>query len=148
MRKNGRPPSWHDKQSRWRRSALPVLPRAALSGATSQVKRDVSRPRAEPLPVRHRGDARGNHGAPLHDRVHLPTYLLRSDRPPCIIRPKEKNVRPWSKMGYLSGEYCSRRPSPSPTWGSRFVGAPEVGPWVSEQKPLGKTPSGATRVLT
>ena len=31
--------------------------------------------RAEPLPVRHRGDARGNHGSPLHDRVHLPTYL-------------------------------------------------------------------------
>ena len=30
---------------------------------------------AEPLPVRHRGDARGNQGAPLHDRVHLPTYL-------------------------------------------------------------------------
>ena len=28
-----------------------------------------------PLPIRHRGDARGNHGAPLHDRVHLPTYL-------------------------------------------------------------------------
>ena len=25
--------------------------------------------------VRHRGDARENHGAPLHDRVHLPTYL-------------------------------------------------------------------------
>ena len=24
------PPSWHDKQSRWRRSALPVLPGAAL----------------------------------------------------------------------------------------------------------------------
>ena len=31
--------------------------------------------RAEPLPVRHRGDARGNQGAPLHDRVHLPTYI-------------------------------------------------------------------------
>ena len=30
---------------------------------------------AEPLPVRHSGKASGNHGAPLHDRVHLPTYL-------------------------------------------------------------------------
>ena len=36
--------------------------------------------------------------------------------------------------------YCSRRPRPSPMWGSRFVGAREVGPWVGEQKPLGKFP--------
>ena len=35
--------------------------------------------------------------------------------------------------------YCSRRPRPSPMWGSRFVGAREVGPWVGEQKPLGKS---------
>ena len=35
---------------------------------------------------------------------------------------------------------CSRRPRPSPMWGSRFVGARAVGPWVVEQKPLGKTP--------
>ena len=27
-------------------------------------------------------------------------------------------------------------------WGSRFVGARAVGPWVGEQKPLGKTPVG------
>ena len=38
--------------------------------------------------------------------------------------------------------YCSRRPRPSPMWGSRFVGAREVGPWVGEQKPLGKNPLG------
>ena len=38
--------------------------------------------------------------------------------------------------------YCSRRPRPSPMWGSRFVGARAVGPWVGEQKPLGKTPPG------
>ena len=78
MRKHGGPRSRHDKQSRWRRSALPLLPGAALLGATSQVQRDVSRlpSRAEPLPIRHRGDTRGNHGAPLHDRVHLTTYLL------------------------------------------------------------------------
>ena len=37
VRKHGGPPSRHDKQSRWRRSALPVLPGAALLGATSHV---------------------------------------------------------------------------------------------------------------
>ena len=42
--------------------------------------------------------------------------------------------------------YCSRRPRPSPVWGSRFVGARAVGPWVGERKPLGKTPCGATPV--
>ena len=36
--------------------------------------------------------------------------------------------------------YCSRRPRPSPMWGSCFLGARAVGPWVGEQKPLGKTP--------
>ena len=36
--------------------------------------------------------------------------------------------------------YCSRRPRPSPLWGSRFVGARAVGPWVGEQKPPGKSP--------
>ena len=36
--------------------------------------------------------------------------------------------------------YCPRRPRPSPTWGSRFVGARAVGPWVGEPKPLRKTP--------
>ena len=36
--------------------------------------------------------------------------------------------------------YCSRRPHPSPMWGSRFVGARAVGPWVGEQKPLVKSP--------
>ena len=29
--------------------------------------------------MRHRGDARGNRGAPLHDQVHLPTYLEAED---------------------------------------------------------------------
>ena len=37
-------------------------------------------------------------------------------------------------------EYCSRRPRPSPMWGSRFVGERAVGPGVGEQKPLGKSP--------
>ena len=35
---------------------------------------------------------------------------------------------------------CSRRPRPSPVWGSCFVGARAVGPRVGERKPLGKTP--------
>ena len=35
---------------------------------------------------------------------------------------------------------CSQQPRPSPMWGSRFVGACAGGPWVDEQKPLGKTP--------
>ena len=36
--------------------------------------------------------------------------------------------------------YCLRRPRPSPMLESRFVGARAVGPWLGEQKPLGKTP--------
>ena len=36
--------------------------------------------------------------------------------------------------------YCSRRPRPSPMQVGPFVGAREVGPWVGEQKPLGKSP--------
>ena len=42
--------------------------------------------------------------------------------------------------------YCSRQPRPFPMWGSRFVVAREVGLWVREQKPLGKTLLAATPV--
>ena len=45
-----------------------------------------------------------------------------------------------SNMGYPTGQTRSRRPRPSPMWGSRIVGARAVGPWVGEQKPLRKTP--------
>ena len=72
------PPPGVTSTSRWRRSALPMIPGAALLGATSQVYRDVTRrpsSSAEPLPVRHSCNASGNHGAPLHDRVHPATYL-------------------------------------------------------------------------
>ena len=82
MRKHGGTPSGETSTPRWRRSALPVLPGAALLGATSQVLRDVSRlpsSSAEPLPVRHSGNANGNHGAPPNDRVHLPTCLPRDN---------------------------------------------------------------------
>ena len=40
--------------------------------------------------------------------------------------------------------YSSRQPRPSPIWASRFWGARAVGPWVGEQKPLGKTPLRGT----
>ena len=43
---------------------------------------------------------------------------------------------------YPDGGYCSRPPHPSPTWRSCFVGARELGPWVRETKPLGKTHLG------
>ena len=46
-----------------------------------------------------------------------------------------------------NGGYCSPRASPSPTWGSRFVGARNVGSWVGEPKPLGKTPLGGNPSL-
>ena len=36
------------------------------------------------------------------------------------------------------GGYCSRRPSAPPTWGSRFVGACKILPWVGEPKSEGK----------
>ena len=70
---------------------------------------------------------------------------MRWDPPPRIIRPKQRNVRLWSNMGYLSGQNPlqgtargDRALSLMP--GSRFVGAHAVGPRVGEQKPLGKTP--------
>ena len=40
--------------------------------------------------------------------------------------------------------YCLRQLRPSPMWGSCFVGARAVGPWVGEQKSLGKTPLGGS----
>ena len=42
--------------------------------------------------------------------------------------------------------YCSRRPRPSPMWGSHFVGAHAAGPSVGEQKPLVRPPCGAMPV--
>ena len=88
----GAHPPGETSMSRWRRSALPALPGAALLGANRQVWREVSRlpsSRAEPHPVRHRGDARGNHEAPLHDRVHLPapTYLPSSRNSGRVVCP-------------------------------------------------------------
>ena len=78
MRKHGGTPSRQDKHVTPAAISPPGVAQGCLWGANSQVERDVSRlpsSRAEPPPVRHRGDARGNQGAPLHDRVHLTTYL-------------------------------------------------------------------------
>ena len=78
MRKHGGTPSPRDRHVTPAAISPPGVARGRLLGATSQVYRDVSclpSSRAEPLPVRHRGDARGNQGAPPHDRVHLATYL-------------------------------------------------------------------------
>ena len=64
--------------SHWPRSALLLLPGAALVMATSQVQPDVSHlpsSSAEPLSVHHSGNANGNPGTPLHDQMHLPIYL-------------------------------------------------------------------------
>ena len=78
MRKHGGTPSRRDKHVTPAAISPPGVARGRFVGGQQTGPRDVSRlpsSRAEPLPVRHRGDARGNQGAPLHDRVHLPTYL-------------------------------------------------------------------------
>ena len=67
--------------------------------------------------------------------------------------PKGEECPTWPKHGLPlwakpAGGCCSWQPSHSPTWGSVFLGAREVGPWVGESKPLGTTPSGAIPVKT
>ena len=65
------------------------------------------------------------------------------DTPPSIILPKEKDVRlgqTWAtSLGRTLRRVLLPATGPSPMWGSRFVGARAVEPWVGEQKPLGKT---------
>ena len=72
---------------------------------------------------------------------------------PTHRRPKgeecETTVKHWLPLWAEPAQgFCSRRPSPSQTWRSRFVGAREGGAWVGERKPLGKTTSGATPIPT
>ena len=74
MRKHGGTPSRRDKHVTPAAISPPGVARGRFVGGQQSGL-------AEPLPVPHRGDARGNHGAPLHDRVHLPTYL-----PPACLR--------------------------------------------------------------
>ena len=72
MRKHGGTPSRRDKHVTLAAISPPGVARGRFVGGQQS---GLPSSRAKPLPVRHRGDARGNHGAPLHDRVHLPTYL-------------------------------------------------------------------------
>ena len=78
MRKHGGTPSRRDKHVTPAANRPPSVARGRFVAGQQSGLAGVSRlpsSRAEPLPVWHRGDASGNHGAPLHDRVHLPTYL-------------------------------------------------------------------------
>ena len=85
MRKHGGTPSRRDKHVTPAAISPPVVARGRFVGGQQSGLGDVSRlpsSHAEPLPVRHRGDAEGNYGAPLHDRVHLPTLPTSSPPPP------------------------------------------------------------------
>ena len=102
MRKHGGSPFGRDKHVTLAAISPPGVAGAALLGTTSQVYRDVSRPPsscAEPLPVRHRGNTRRYNRAPLHNRVHLPTYLP----PPlcCAATTCFHTGNPWTP------EYCA-----------------------------------------
>ena len=77
MRKHGGTRSRRDKHVTLAAISPPGVARGCFVGGQQSGLAGCKPPpssRAEPLPVRPRGDARGNHGAPLHDRVHLPTY--------------------------------------------------------------------------
>ena len=71
MRKHGGTPSRRDKHVKLAAISPPGVARGRLVGGQQS---GLAGSKPPPL-FTHRGDARGNHGAPLHDRVHLPTYL-------------------------------------------------------------------------
>ena len=63
---------------------------------------------------------------------------------PMYQPPRGEGCETWVEQGLPlwagpDGGYCSRQPSPPPTWGSRFVGARELGPWVGEPKLQGRS---------
>ena len=68
-----------------------------------------------------------------------PSCIKRSPNPVRLKVANEHGLPLWAEPAV---GYCSRERRHSPMWGSRFVAAREVGPWVGEQKPLGKTPLG------
>ena len=78
MRKHGGTPPWRDQ---YVTLALISPPSAARGRYVWGHRSDLAGCKrlpfscAEPLPVPYSGDASGYHGAPLHDRVQLPTYL-------------------------------------------------------------------------
>ena len=71
MRKRGGTPSSRDKLV----TPAAISPPGVARGRSVGGQQSGLAGCKPPLPVGHKGDARGNHGAPLHDRVHLPTYL-------------------------------------------------------------------------
>ena len=74
-----------------------------------------------------------------------PTFTYHPPRGEKCETTVEHGLPLWAEP---AGGYCLRQRSASATRGGRFVGAREVGPWVGERTPLGKTPSGATPVPT
>ena len=78
MRKHGGTPSRRDKHVTPAAISPPGVAQGRFVGGQQSGLAGCKPPPLfthGPLPVRQRGDARGNQGAPLHDRVHLPTYL-------------------------------------------------------------------------
>ena len=64
--------------------------------------------------------------------------------PPCHP-PEEEESETSVEQGsplWVEPAVGSLQPGPCSTWGSLFVGACELGPWVGEPKRLGKTPLG------
>ena len=95
----GGPPSRHDKQSRWRPSAPPVVPRAALLGATSQ---DLARCKSPPLFKRGTSSCTSQgqrQGEPwgASPRPSAPTYLPRSFRSP-RVSPSLSRCTVWTRV--------------------------------------------------
>ena len=109
MRKHGSTASWRDKHVTLPAISPPGVARGRFVGGHQSGLAGCKPPplsRAEPLPVRHRADARGNHGAPLHDRVHLPIYL-----PLCSCCMSSSRRLDRSVFGYV---HVCRTPSVCP----------------------------------
>ena len=79
MRKHAGTPSRRDKHGMLAAISSPGVARGRFVGDQQS---GLAGSKPPPLfkrgasSVRHSGNASGNHGAPLHDRVHLPNYLL------------------------------------------------------------------------
>ena len=69
---------------------------------------------AEPLPVRHSGNASGNHGAPLHDQVHLPNSLE-----PVPVDASTGNTKQKKTGKHEKVPTANRNTNQSTTWQNR-----------------------------
>ena len=81
MRKHRGTPFWRDRHVTLAAISRPGVAQGRFVGSHQSGPAGCKPPplfNRQPLPVRHSGNASGNHGAPLHDRVHLPTYLPRA----------------------------------------------------------------------